>query len=131
VIQAGAGAAKGQLKLYFDRSDDFTTAATVLKGSGQQDEVLVDMVSLQELLASQKWDHVDFLKLDCEGSEYDVLYSAPDTTLDSIQRMAIETHPGDGPDQNQQALEKFLHGKGFETASLRSKLWAWRPLRAS
>lgn len=131
VIQAGAGASSGQLRLFFDRSDDFTTSATVLAGTGQQDEVVVSMVSLQELLDTQKWSRVDFLKLDCEGSEYDVLYAASDTTLNAIQRMAIETHHGEGAQQNQPALEKFLKGKGFETASLRSKLWAWRPLRAS
>jgi FkbM family methyltransferase len=130
-IQAGAGATSGKLTLFFDKQDAFTTSATVLSGTDQKDELTVDMVSLADLLKQQGWQAVDFLKLDCEGSEYDVLYSASDDTLKAIHRMAIETHAGSRPDQNLPALEKFLREKGFETTSLRSKLWAWQRIKES
>jgi FkbM family methyltransferase len=47
---------------------------------------------LEQILASQGVDRVDFLKLDCEGSEFEIVRSLSTEALARIGRIAIEFH---------------------------------------
>jgi len=38
----------------------------------------------------------DFLKMDCEGSEYDILRSAPEAVLSKVARICVEYHDDGG-----------------------------------
>jgi FkbM family methyltransferase len=52
------------------------------------------MITLAELFESAHIAHCDYLKMDCEGGEYEILTAAPDSTLQRISRMVIEYHEG-------------------------------------
>lgn len=54
----------------------------------------------------------DFLKIDCEGCEYDLLLSAAPETLARIARISAEVHAGPG-DQSPVALANYLASNGF------------------
>jgi len=54
---------------------------------------------------------IDFLKIDCEGSEYEMFYNAKPYTLYKIQRFMIELHPHEN--YNNEDFIKFLEEKGF------------------
>lgn len=76
----------------------------------------VEVISLGDFLESRKISFVDFLKLDCEGAEYDILLNTPQEIFDKIKTISLEFHevaPG-GYTPNQLAI--FLKQKGFQIA---------------
>lgn len=55
----------------------------------------------------------DLLKLDCEGSEYEILYAASDKTLAKIDKIVCEFNTVDENERNGPILKAFLTKKGF------------------
>jgi hypothetical protein len=53
-------------------------------------------MSFQSLLEYTGLEEVDVVKLDCEGSEYDILLGTPDSVLKRVRKYIIEYH--NGPD---------------------------------
>ena len=54
---------------------------------------MVDTVTLEQLLRDENIDHVDFLKLDCEGSEGEILSGvAFKNVAEKIDTIVMETH---------------------------------------
>ena len=114
------------LTLHYDRSDRYTTSASILSESEHSDTLEVEATSLADILADHQLGELDFLKLDCEGSEYDILYQSPDQFLERIQRIAIETHPGPTGREQSATLADFLRKSGFELNREGDLIWAWR-----
>ena len=54
--------------------------------------VKVKSLTLQSILDSNKLVICDYLKLDCEGSEYDIIESLPDKYFNEIKKIYIEYH---------------------------------------
>ncbi len=59
-------------------------------------EVKIETIPLAEVFSSNGLSRCDLLKMDCEGAEYDILFSAPDEVLKSIRNMVLEYHNLDG-----------------------------------
>ncbi len=53
----------------------------------------VEAISLETLLAREKVNEVDLLKMDIEGSEHEVLLGTSAETLGRVKRLALEYHP--------------------------------------
>jgi len=56
----------------------------------------------------------DLLKIDCEGSEYEIFYSSSPETLRKIRRIVGEFHLRDGDRRNGEALRSYLESNGFD-----------------
>lgn len=56
----------------------------------------------------------DLLKIDCEGSEYEIFYHSSTETLNKIKRIVGEFHPRDKHKNNGRALREFLESKNFD-----------------
>ena len=82
--------------------------------------VSVPCTTLAEIFARHRIDRCDLLKIDCEGAEYEILYSAPSDVLARVQRIVLEWHgiPGHTPE----ALEQFLRSQGFSTQRPRYRI---------
>jgi len=119
----------GEIALSFDAADPFTTSATVFSSCAPApDSLRVPSVTLQKIFEEHCLSRCDLLKIDCEGAEYDILYSSSSDVLKSIDQMAMEVHPGEGKDQNIGAMKAFLESQGFRIRQRPvGKLWAWRP----
>ena len=68
-------------------------------------------VDLDALLDDLKWEHVDFLKADIEGSEF-ALFSGEAAWLKKVKRIAMEVHAEHG---DVQELARFLRDRSFTT----------------
>jgi hypothetical protein len=68
----------------------YRTAGAAGSGAGR---FTVPCVALSGVLSSLS-QPVDFLKLDVEGAEYDMLFSLDDASLARIRRVAMEYHEG-------------------------------------
>ncbi len=73
---------------------------------------MVPTLSLGMFLERNHVARVDFLKMDCEGSEFDVLFNSDRAVLRKIHRFAIEFH-NLSPEKNADTLKEDLEAKGF------------------
>jgi FkbM family methyltransferase len=122
-LPVGVYGHSGSMKLQLQWEDTLSTAATVLTIDGRI-PIEVPCISLQDLLERHNIDRVDLLKLDCEGSEYSILYRCPTEYLKRIVKMAVEVHIGTEPDHNITALSSFLTTRGFQIHTAGHMLWA-------
>lgn len=74
--------------------------------------ISVRCLSLDEVL--ENIDKCDMLKLDCEGSEYEILFSSSPETLGKIKRIVGEFHELDKQKKNGNGLKRFLEENGFK-----------------
>ena len=84
----------------------------VKKGGG----LYVDSLSLDDALASLP--HIQILKLDVEGSEFDILGSTSNMTFNKIQKIFVEVHPTEQYPSLQEGknwIEHALTLHGFKT----------------
>lgn len=73
----------------------------------------VPLLTLDQLFHLHAIEECAFLKMDCEGAEYEILYAASEVMLRRIRRIAMEYHVG----LNQHSpgdLARFLEAHGFK-----------------
>jgi len=106
--------------------------------------IITPLISLERIMDDHKIQVVNYLKLDCEGSEFEVLRNISGACWSRIERAAIEYHEF-GRDRRVAELVTILEGNGFKVEvnqSLVEKLgrpfgasigsiWAWKPVAAS
>jgi len=79
----------------------------------QQDGLTsVEAIPLSDVFATYNISTCDFLKVDCEGAEYDILLSTPGDVLNKIQTIVMEYHNSDK--HNQSEIVTYLKGHGFK-----------------
>ncbi len=106
---AVGGAASGPLVLRATGAAvQHSTTATVSTAPA----VTVPSLSLNQIFAEQKLPHCDYLKIDCEGAEYEILFAATAETLAQIRRLCLEYHEGVTP-HTRDDLARFLREHGF------------------
>ena len=77
---------------------------------GPIEKIVVPALTLAEIFRQNAIDFCDFLKMDVEGGEYDILYHTPRAIFNKIKVMTIECHK----DGDINALMQFLRNHGFE-----------------
>ena len=85
-----------------------TTAADGQPGSG----VAVPSVTIEQVFATTGIARCDMLKLDCEGSEYEILFSTPPGILANIIRICLEYHNGVTPYTHHHLID-WLRRQGY------------------
>ncbi len=117
--KAVTGMEQSSVNLFFDDVHHNTVIASVYPefSDANKKEVAVKAISLTRIVKENKLNRIDLLKLDCEGSEYPVLYDSPSEVWSSIQCLAIEVHELDSDKKNFRYLTSFIEDKGFKTQS--------------
>ncbi|MBS3055447.1 MAG: FkbM family methyltransferase [Candidatus Aenigmarchaeota archaeon] len=72
----------------------------------------VRITTLTDILRGKRIEKCDFLKLDCEGAEYDILFKITKNMLAKIKRIGMEYHRIKG--RNYKDMIKFLGENGFK-----------------
>ena len=57
--------------------------------------IIVDSISLQKFFDENQIKHCNFLKLDCEGAEYEIIKNLPFEYFQKIDKLVIEYHMAD------------------------------------
>jgi hypothetical protein len=73
-------------------------------------EVQVESININTLLSSIS-ETIDFMKVDCEGSEYELFSTITSENLNKIRKMAIEVHG----EKNKNLVLNSLIKNGFRT----------------
>lgn len=76
----------------------------------------VRTVTLESFLDEQGIGQVDFLKMDCEGAEWDILLKTPASVLSRIRHIELEFH-NIGSSTHPRMLEEHLARAGFQSTS--------------
>lgn len=75
------------------------------------DKISVQTTTLEDILIDNKLTTCDFLKLDCEGAEYEIILSSPETIFQKIKIVSIEYHSSEK--FNHIHLKETLEKNGF------------------
>lgn len=86
---------------------------TVGAAHAQTGKIEVRSLALADVLADLPGGVCDFLKMDCEGAEYDMLLNLHDATLRRIRRICLEYHEFVTP-YSHTHLARFFREKGWE-----------------
>lgn len=126
IIPKAVSGQNGTIELFFDQTDDFTTSASIGNIWGEEDKQSVASITLASLLAEQQITHIDFLKLDCEGAEYEILMETSIETLQSIRLISMEYHDDPSGKSTPEELVDLLGKAGFSLSRKGTKVWGWR-----
>ena len=72
----------------------------------------VETTTLNDIFEKNNLGTCKVLKIDCEGSEYKVLETTPDTIFSRVENIILEIHTTE--QRNPPMLIKFLENKGFD-----------------
>lgn len=86
-------------------------ASSMYEKRGQK--VNLEVVALKDIFADNHLERCNLLKVDCEGSEYEVLYSTPEEVFARIDAIGMEFHEQFGTGTGEE-LRAFLESRGFQ-----------------
>lgn len=108
---------KGKRKLYLIAASPFNSMYSEKKG---KDYVEVNCITLKDAFDKNKIKSCDILKMDCEGAEYEIFYSASKETLERIKEIRMEYHNVRTKKGYEiDSLSKYLEQAGFKKTFLR------------
>jgi len=112
---AVTGTEKEYIELFTEDTTDNTVVSSVFANfSGLNNKkIRVEAKSLTSIIEENKLRRVDLLKLDCEGSEYDIIYNTDASVLQKVSIMVIEVHQIDDDRYNLNALDRYLSSIGY------------------
>lgn len=126
LVQAAVGERRHTGWLVLPDDGSHTGRFSLFPGRGIR-TVSVSVLTLDQILRDARIERVDLLKLDCQGSEYEILYSAGASVLERIDSIVVECEVfQDRPDWSLAALQGFLEASGFQTATHGNLLYAER-----
>lgn len=84
---------KNGTTIFYENSD--TGMSTIMNSmtTDVNDEYNVDVINFNDFIINHNLEKIDYLKVDCEGAEYDIFESISNEYLsNNIKKMAIEFH---------------------------------------
>lgn len=91
----------------------FSGRYSLHEGRGEQ-TIEVRCIPFDEVLAEFALPAIDLLKLDCQGSEYEILFSASPASLQRVRSVIVECEAfPDQPEWSPAAMAGFLREHGF------------------
>lgn len=88
-----------------------TGGHSFFKSKERGESIEVATSTLDELIKKHGIERINYLKLDTEGAEFDILYNTSKENLQKIDKIAMELHPFDANTKDD--MLKFLEGHGF------------------
>ncbi len=94
-------------------SGNVEAVSTQFVHTSKSNEQTVTAVSLQTVLNRLPNQHCDWMKIDCEGGEFDIILNSPPELLSRIDRLSMEYHDSLTA-RNHLDLVKHLKSNGFQ-----------------
>ena len=124
-FELGVAGKSGKRQLVVSKEN--TGGHSLYENHGEKIEIKT--ITLKQVFEDNKIKECDFLKLDCEGAEYEILFSTPQEILKKIKSITAEYHEVDDK-MNINRLREFLEKSGFEVIVEKNvgtgMLYAWR-----
>ncbi|MFN8386732.1 MAG: FkbM family methyltransferase [Anaerolineales bacterium] len=104
---------RGEMRFFLPGSNG--ALGSLLQESDSPMEI-VQATTLAHILEENNIRQIDYLKLDVEGAEYDILFNCSKETLTKIQRIVMEYHEFVDDSRNHRDLVRLLESHGFRVA---------------
>jgi len=88
LIQCGLGGKTMRTELYEGNSYNHS----IINNNIKKAIAIVQIYSLDDFLIQNSLNKIDFLKLDCEGAEYDILFNTSGNGFEKIKIISMEFH---------------------------------------
>jgi FkbM family methyltransferase len=89
-------------------------AKLLMKHHAKHQTIECELTSISDILRDHQLDQVDYLKVDAEGAEIEILEAVSEDDWKKIKQIVVETHRGD---ESMQHVEAILRKHGFETST--------------
>ena len=99
LFKVALGNIEGQVNLYLPSEGNTMSGSCKIRSKIKN---LAEASTIDAYFADGVWDKIDFLKIDAEGSEYDIINGISDENLKKINKISFEYHAnilGEGPKQ--------------------------------
>lgn len=100
-----------ELELQISQEDLNHSMERALEPTGQTQKV--QTITLEKIFEKNRIDHCELLKLDCEGSEFKIIYGSPKSLFKKIDHIFLEYHDWT-PGENHQKLKSYLLNLGYQ-----------------
>jgi FkbM family methyltransferase len=111
-LRLAVGVAQGTITLHSDPNKLFSSVFSSVNGREVRGtEQQVRMTTLDEIMIAHQIPHCDYLKLDCEGAEHEIIGKILPTTAQRIAQITMEVHKVPGFDG--QTLKDRLESLGY------------------
>ena len=105
-VKVSAALAASDGTATFHPHDNPESGSIIANRNSDAGTVSVEMVSLATLMKRFQLDRIDLLKLDIEGTEFDLIAQMPDAVLRSIGQLTVEFHDFQPRFAGQQLFER-------------------------
>lgn len=115
-LNIGIYSEKKEMELHISKSENnsiFGDYTNHLKGFNIDSEK-ANFITLDDIFIENNITHIDFLKLDSEGSEYPIIFNSSINTLKKIKVISLEFHDLKKPEYTGIELVKFLETNNFK-----------------
>ncbi len=112
IFKLGVAGRKKKTKLFISKMPTSHSIYIPSKASGKS--LTTQFITLKQIFKENKINRCNFLKIDCEGAEYDILFNCPKEVLKKIEKIAMEFHDFDKK-HNHLRLKQYLLKNAFRT----------------
>ena len=77
-------------------------------------KIKVESISLKDIITTNNILKINYLKIDAEGAEYDILMNTSPEIMRKIDKIVLEYHDYLGTNYNHIDLKRFLKNNGFK-----------------
>jgi FkbM family methyltransferase len=104
------------IDLHYDEDSEFSPTASIIKGFDVTNKsICVRAVNIETYCEENRIEKIDFIKMDCEGAEYDIFYNLSASFFEKTSHIYMETHDLDNLKNNTRSLDEFFNQSGFTT----------------
>lgn len=113
-VPIAVGAHSGEMTLF---ATGAAVQHTTTQTSDLAEAISVQGLCLDDVFTLDALQTCDFLKMDCEGGEFDILFNASTITLEKIKNISLEYHNGVTKFSHQD-LVGYLQQRGFQVRTV-------------
>ena len=110
-FHAAISKATEQVTLYIDKNNQIGNS--IFRTDETTESEKVDSFSLGDFVKNNKIEKIDFLKIDCEGAEFEILLNLDHQILQKIDKIVSEMHPKI-ENFKIEDVKEFLTSHGFD-----------------
>jgi len=97
----------------FHIASEAVAHSTIGDGQALDASIEVQSTTLEQIFAGLRLERCDYLKMDCEGAEYEILFGLGEATLHKIKHLCLEFHDGCTAFSHRD-LVRYLEQRGFQ-----------------